>query len=37
MATLSQLQVEKIKEHMLNEAAALKVKFNAKKTNPETK
>lgn len=32
MATLTELQVEKIKEHMLHEADALKSKFKAKNT-----
>lgn len=32
MAHLSELQIEKIKEHMLHEEAALKIKFKAKNT-----
>ena len=31
MAHLSELQIEKIKEHMLHEEAALKIKFKAKR------
>ena len=31
MAHLTELQIEKIKSHMLHEEDALKIKFNAKK------
>lgn len=37
MATLSELQIEKIKEHMLHEEDALKTKFKAKNTQFDTK
>lgn len=37
MATLSELQIEKIKEHMLHEKDALKTKFKAKNTQFDTK
>lgn len=32
MAHLTELQIEKIKERMLNDENALKIKFNARKT-----
>lgn len=36
MAHLTELQIEKIKEHMLHDENALKIKFNAKKTQFDT-
>ncbi len=36
MATLTQLQIEQIKAHMLHEEAALKMKFKARKTQFDT-
>ena len=36
MAHLTELQIEKIKEHMLSEEDALKIKFKARKTQFDT-
>lgn len=36
MATLTQLQIEQIKAHMLHEEAVLKMKFKARKTQYDT-
>ena len=36
MAHLTELQIEKIKERMLNDENALKIKFNARKTQFDT-
>ena len=37
MATLTELEIEKIKEHMLHEEDALKIKFKAKNTQFDTR